>query len=76
MSSSFFVCTRCNAVDLLGMCYPLGLPEQTSEQLCTQCSTGQWHDLFPKKSFDPEKDYVANAAAVGYLQNEPTLSLG
>lgn len=75
MSSSFFVCTRCNTVDLIGFCYPLGMPSQTDKHLCSTCLMGQWHGLFPQKQFDPEKDMVVNAAAIGYQQTEPQLSM-
>ncbi len=58
--SSLFVCSRCNCLDLVMLVYPDNLPELSSEQLCTFCKTGQWHDNFPRQPYDPAYDQVCN----------------
>lgn len=56
-----FACTRCDSVDLINIAFlDDRLPAQPERQLCTQCQTGQWHGLFEKERYHPERDLVAN----------------
>lgn len=73
---TIFACSRCKTVDLIGFCFPLGLPSDTTKQLCTRCSTGSWHGMFPEEKYNPELDHIANAAAVTSGIRDMSLSLG
>lgn len=74
MSADLFVCSKCGCVDLIGVCYLTGLPTQCELQLCSECSTGRWHGMFPKKRYDPQLDFVVNPPVTN--SSLPTLSLG
>ena len=55
-----FVCVKCECVDSIGLAYFGVLPQKPQNQLCTFCSTGKWHDQFPRAPYNPETDLVVN----------------
>lgn len=59
-----FVCDKCDHVDADVFAYPQGTIDEKGEPLkemqCTECQTGQWHELFEKEKYRPEFDIVIN----------------
>ena len=60
-----FCCDKCGHVDVTDLAYPDGPPEskekdKAPELICTQCQTGQWHNLFNYERYRPGFDQVIN----------------
>ena len=49
-----YVCESCGCVDLVEL-----LPNP-GEHICSECRTGTWHGLFPKRPYNPRIDLVVN----------------
>lgn len=43
----FFVCDKCNTVD------DDTLTDISEGFLCSQCKTGEWHEVFEQEQYDP-----------------------
>lgn len=52
-NSNRFACKLCDTIDLYSMV-------DNTENLCSECDTGQWHGFFTKETFDPDKHEVNN----------------
>lgn len=55
-----FVCYKCHHVDDIELAFTGAFPRVESEQLCTLCKTGTWHDLFEYAPYDAATDLVVN----------------
>ncbi len=55
-----FVCTRCHCVDAVDLAFTWSFPTDPAQQICTQCRSGYWHDVFAKELYDPTRDNVVN----------------
>lgn len=44
-----FTCTRCQAVENTALGYYWNARREGREPLCSECATGTWHGVFPKK---------------------------
>jgi hypothetical protein len=63
MHFSLFVCEYCGDVDSVEFAFPDGRVKDRGQgvrYLCTECSCGRWHGLFPKQAYDPKRDTVVN----------------
>lgn len=61
--NDLFVCDSCQHVDSLSLAYPDNPTAKGAQLLrytCTRCQGKPWHNLFPYKCYDPEKDLVVN----------------
>lgn len=57
--NDLFVCDSCNHVDTLEFAYE-GSVIPTGPLQCTQCQSGQWHDLIHYRPYNPQVDLVVN----------------
>lgn len=55
-----FACNQCGCVDNAELAFAGEFPIDPSEQKCTLCKTGTWHDIFPQLPYDPQMDEVCN----------------
>lgn len=52
-----FVCDTCGCIDQLELA---GITNPCGNLQCTQCASGTWHDLFPRRQYNPTTDLVVN----------------
>jgi hypothetical protein len=62
---SLYECTRCHAVENTGAAGYYARKLEGEPPLCSECATGEWHGLFPKRLVS-ETNYVTNAS--GFLE--------
>lgn len=55
-STLIFACEKCNTIDMYSMA-------DNTNNVCSECSTGQWHGFFDKEQFDPSIHTVNNRAS-------------
>lgn len=67
-----FVCDQCGSVEELDLVLSGPTVEPGSRMLCSAClpvgvaqggfraGTGQWHNRFPRRPYDPEQDLPVN----------------
>lgn len=57
----FFVCAYCNHVDEVDLCHKHNASIPThADWMCTKCADKPWHNFFPYREYDPERDLVVN----------------
>ena len=52
-STLIFACEKCNTIDMYSMA-------DNTNNVCSECNTGQWHGFFVKEQFDPSIHTVNN----------------
>ncbi len=63
MQLQMFVCEMCGDVDAIELAFHDGYIKdrgQSVRYLCSECSCGHWHGVFPKEAYDPSRDLVVN----------------
>lgn len=54
----FFVCAYCDTVDALEACpHNTAIPAH-GDWMCICCVDKPWHNLFPRRTYDPQKDFM------------------
>jgi hypothetical protein len=51
-----FVCARCSSLDNTATSGYWRRLTERADLICTACATGSWHDLFPRRQYDPAVD--------------------
>jgi len=63
-----FECTKCHCVDNTACAdYWDRVISKKKKPLCTECETGKWHNIFPKKS---AKGYLIGSDGFLYHEDE------
>jgi hypothetical protein len=60
---SLFRCENCDHIENTALCnYAFRFKNKDKIALCSLCdpTIGKWHNVFPRRLYDPEKDIVKN----------------
>lgn len=60
---SLFRCEKCDCIENTGLSnYAFRFKYNNGKLLCSQCDPeiSKWHNMFPRRLYDPKKDIVKN----------------
>ena len=60
MTTGLFVCDRCGTVDSVELAMDSAPPKPGQPWECTCCQGEEWHNHFPRETYNPQQDLVIN----------------